>query len=635
LALMALTREIGLVMAVAIFFLVPAIKYTEGNLKLRALFTVLCFLPFHIYFGIYDIVFYGTFEISSEILTLVLSNLAVFFIVSQLKNQNKFSSLIMPVSNFKYVVPLVIPIIFIVSNIMSFAGLYPAISLPGKIGESYSLVTEILTAQNDRHQGAMDLLRGIPRIDVLFISVALGSTFIFFKLVGFGRIIYSLKNNNQYSLVLVLSIFLLVTWALILQSGFQTSTIRHAAHFVPILSIVLVIGMRIGRDSSYWRIYSYSIIIFSTYYFLSYNLTFLVHNGNFSGFWIDPFRSSILSTIDFCIGLVLVVPLIIISLKQFKKIADTKKKKGLQRVANTLIIIPLTLLLVTQIYVVYSYGVNVSPLETIDKVPPPGWETNVVEVIDYLKTAENGNVLAVRAPAIPFFTNRTSIDMYNHLAFAYNISDLLSSKNISLFKGRLSEMGIRYIVIPNERSSLYYSVQNIMKTYPLLQVIDTDPHFEKVTFKNYDVYKYVPVQTDRIDLIDRNHLWQSFGQAEITQNENNLTIHVDTDEKNRSYNRGFLRTELNLTKPLVLSVDYKIETNVGNATYAVEIRDSDSRNILFHGLLDNLSANLTEKTFILPTNVSAGRPLEFRIYVITDGTGFHTILVDKFVLLQR
>ena len=39
LALMSLTREIGLVLAMALFFLVPAIKYTEGNLKLRILFT--------------------------------------------------------------------------------------------------------------------------------------------------------------------------------------------------------------------------------------------------------------------------------------------------------------------------------------------------------------------------------------------------------------------------------------------------------------------------------------------------------------------------------------------------------------------------------------------------------------------
>jgi len=284
---------------------------------------------------------------------------------------------------------------------------------------------------------------------------------------------------------------------------------------------------------------------------------------------------------------------------------------------------------------VYSNRVNISPLQEIDQVSPPGWETNIIQVINYLKTAEEGNVFAVRAPAIPFFTNRTSLDFFNQQAFAYNISELLSNRNYTFFKSKLTEMEIKYVVVPNERSNLYYSMKNILKTYPLLKEINSDPHFEKVTFKNYDVYKYVPVQADKTDLIDRNHLWQSFRDAEIIQNDNNLTIRVDTDEKNLSYNRGFLQTELNIAKPLLLSLDYKIETNVGNATYAVEIRDPITSSILFSGLLDNLSGNLTEKTFILPTNISAGKPLEFRIYVITDGTGYHAIVVDKFVILQR
>jgi hypothetical protein len=41
LALMVLTREIESDIAVTIFFLVPAIKYTEGNLKLRAIYSII------------------------------------------------------------------------------------------------------------------------------------------------------------------------------------------------------------------------------------------------------------------------------------------------------------------------------------------------------------------------------------------------------------------------------------------------------------------------------------------------------------------------------------------------------------------------------------------------------------------
>ena len=375
-------------------------------------------------------------------------------------------------------------------------------------------------------------------------------------------------------------------------------------------------------------------------YFITYNLHFLTHYDNFSGFSIDPFKNTIMSPVDFAIGILLIVPLVIEQLiigrlKVFKIPTKIKNKIVSQRLISAIIIISLSSLLVAQIYIVYSNRVNISPLQEIDQVSPPGWETNIIQVINYLKTAEEGNVFAVRAPAIPFFTNRTSLDFFNQQAFAYNISELLSNRNYTFFKSKLTEMEIKYIVVPNERSSLYYSLKNILKTYPLLKEINSDPHFEKVTFKNYDVYKYVPVQADKIDLIDRNHLWQSFGQAEIIQKENNLTIRVDTDEKNLPYNRGFLQTELTIAKPLLLSLDYRIETNVGNATYAVEIRDPITSSILFSGLLDNLSGNLTEKTFILPTNISAGKPLEFRIYVITDGTGYHAIVVDKFDILQR
>ena len=74
LALMALTREIGIVIAIAIFFLVPAIKFTNNNLKLRGVFTVLSFLPLYLYY----FVFYGYVEIFSGLL-LILSNIAVFF----------------------------------------------------------------------------------------------------------------------------------------------------------------------------------------------------------------------------------------------------------------------------------------------------------------------------------------------------------------------------------------------------------------------------------------------------------------------------------------------------------------------------------------------------------------------------
>jgi len=195
-------------------------------------------------------------------------------------------------------------------------------------------------------------------------------------------------------------------------------------------------------------------------------------------------------------------------------------------------------------------------------------------------------------------------------------------------------MGIKYIILPSETSNLHYAVENLTTRYPILETLSTDKDFEKVSFKDFNVYKFTPTVADRINLIDKNHIWKSFGQAEITQNADNLTIRVNTDEKDILYNRGFLQTELNLTKPLLLSLDYKVETNVGNATYAIEIRDSNTSKILFNSLLDNVSGNATDKTFILPTNINVDEPLEFRVYVITQGTGYHALIINKLSILN-
>jgi hypothetical protein len=126
----------------------------------------------------------------------------------------------------------------------------------------------------------------------------------------------------------------------------------------------------------------------------------------------------------------------------------------------------------------------------MDQLPPSKWETNVIEVIDYLKSAENGNVLALRAPAIPFFTNRTSLDFFNPQTFAYNISSVLSIENSSTFKEKIADMGIRYIVLPNQNNSLYYSVQNLMADSKLVDFINTDSDFDRISLENFTIYKY-------------------------------------------------------------------------------------------------------------------------------------------------
>ena len=143
---MILTREIGLLMAIAIFFMVPAIKYTEGNLKLRFLFTVLSLSLFYLYY----ITFYSSLPINSGVIMVVLSNLAIFYLVSKIKNQNRISTLIRSGINFKYMIPLVIPVVFIATNMIIFNGVYPDIVFSDKFYDTTALRLDAFTDQNDR-----------------------------------------------------------------------------------------------------------------------------------------------------------------------------------------------------------------------------------------------------------------------------------------------------------------------------------------------------------------------------------------------------------------------------------------------------------------------------------------------------
>ena len=454
----------------------------------------------------------------------------------------------------------------------------------------------------------------------------MGSVTIFFKLVGFGRLIRHLKNNYEYSLVLILVIFLIGTWSFLLQSGFETSLIRHVLYFAPLFSVILVMGMKIGRESNYWKLYYYGIIVFMTYYFLKYNLVSL-NSNNFVGIFIDPYKSPIISVVDLAIAAILVSPLLIYKIWKFYFPGPRQAEN--RSFPNVLVVTIFSVLLVMQVYTLSSSGANLIPLIGNEQIPPLGWENNIFEVIDYLKNAQQGNVLSVRAPAIPFFTNRTNFDLFNFQAFAYNISDILSSSTANVFKNSLLDMGIKYIILPSERSNLHYAVENLTTRYPILETLSTDKEFENVSLRHFDVYKYIPTATGRIDLLDKNHNWKPFGQTTIVQNIGNLIVAVGSDKEQKIYNRAYLQTVLKLAeKPLLFNLEYKVETKIGDATYSVEIRDEKTNRVIFNSLLNSTVGSSSSNTFLLPRDI-VNKPLEFRFYIITEDPGQHALVVKK------
>lgn len=660
LSLLPLIREVGLIISLAILFLVLAMKFTHGNIMLRALFSLLSFLPFYVlgFFALSQNGFTTTNTI--RLITLLIANIAVFYILTKVnKNQDRFISLI-KLRIIKYLVPFVIPLIFISSNMIMFNGPYPAFAFfySNEYIESLAPYDAIFTSTNTQGDLSLseELQERLLRLDLLFSLTAMGSIFIFFKLHGFGRLVYfglknTLKNNYQYLLILILLIFLLAIWSYFLDSGFGdtrgSSDIRHTTYFLPLLAVILVVGMNatkklpsittsslLSQKQLFHKLFYYGIIVLATYYFLSFSLYTGIYNNHFGGFWIEPHKSSFVTLLDLGIAASLFAALIIFELKE-QKISLRLKKYNFQRY----LAFGFIGLLAVQIYVLSlslssSGRILMAPIETIDQVPPSGWEQNVFDVINCLNVAESGNVLSFRAPAIPFFTNRTNYDLHWFGTFDSFILPLLEqAKNSTLLKQELLENHINYVVLPNEENPFFYLVENVMKQYDFIQLINNASEFEKRSLEKFDLYKSTPTPPSSVlNLIGENNIWKPVNSAEVMHDESNLLIYVNIDNNNtrtgKVYNRAVLQTQINATLyPPVLNLDYTSQSLSGNATFYAQILDNDGK-IMWAKYLANTGGKLADETFSLPSNI-IDEPIEFRLYVITDAPGEHILAVTK------
>jgi hypothetical protein len=495
LSLMVLSREIGLILSIAIFFIILAVKFTKENRILRGILIGLSLTPLYLLTG-YDLYAVGvTYTIILRLITLLIANAVIFVFTLHIGGQERPRALL---SNLKYLIPLGIPLIFITSNLLMFSGPYSGVRLSGEFSQSISVFRSVFEIPDDYDLGLYDALSDLPRIDILFISLGLGSIFILFKLWGFGRIIKNFTSNSQYAILLILLTFLLVVWSYTLNSNYELGYIRHLIYFAPLLSVIVVIGMD-GREW-FHRLYYYGLVVFATFYFLNYNIGAWSYHNHFGGFWIEPYKDPIMSPIDLIIGAALGSILLweLIGRRTLEKIKTHSLK--------IYYLIPaFAVLMVIEVSIFYFSGITLAPIETIDQVPPPKWEVGVMEVVSYLNSEEDdGNVFSLRAPAISFFTNRTNFDLFNPQTFAA-MSRILSSEDATSFKENLNEMKIRYIVIPNEKNLLYKHVRNLYAIFNVTQLVESDESFEKIDLQQFRVYKLD--SSSQIDMINPALRW--------------------------------------------------------------------------------------------------------------------------------
>ena len=357
LSLLSLTREIGVVVSVAIFFLIPALKFSQDNIKLRAILTFLSLLPLY-FLSLYDILANGlTNSMAIRLVSLVLANLAMFYISLHVKNQSRFNMLLRP--NLKYLIILVIPLVFFGNNIMTIGGPFATIIFSSQFGESALLYKNIFDTSKELNLSET-LRLALPRADIFLVAVSMGSTFVFLRLRGFIRLVEAFNTNIQYPLLLILSITLLVVWSYLLESGFELGRIRHIAYFLPITSGTISYSM--NRKGTIDRLFYYGIIVFSTYYFLNYDLKVWNYFGQFGGFYIEPYRSPVMNLTDFIPAGIIILVLVLYESRGEKLSRWFMSRHYFTRYANFIFIG----LLALQVYTLSYSGISLSALSESD-----------------------------------------------------------------------------------------------------------------------------------------------------------------------------------------------------------------------------------------------------------------------------
>lgn len=140
----------------------------------------------------------------------------------------------------------------------------------------------------------------------------------------------------------------------------------------------------------------------------------------------------------------------------------------------------------------------------------------------------------------------------------------------------------------------------------------------------------VIAQIQEINLIGPQNIWKPFAAAILSQNNTDLNIMVKTDNTGTLWNRAFLQTQINSTtnKTQILNLDYASKSFLGNATFFAEIRGKNISDILWSSFLNNTNGVLSNSTWTLPNHI-LNQPIEFRLYVATNGTGEHILHVKK------
>lgn len=610
LSFLPLVREIGLILSWFLFFFFLTLKFSKNRMSIRICFTILSLLPLYA-LTLNDMRSVGLTPILLiRLSTLIIGNIIIYFLRLRSIESIKISSILKYLPIFAL---FAIPASFIISNFFVMNGPYPTLSFSTEFSNSLNEYRYIFDIENKLYQNPLDSLQQIPRIDLLFFSIALGSVFFLFKFKGIIDLIRNIRLHKDFPNVLIAYLVIIsIIWSYLLSSGFTEAGIRHIAYFIPIFSIIITLAF--SRNSVWHRIYIFSMIVFSLYYYLQYDLAITNQNGHFYAMWIDPKISPYIGYMGLITGGALFIGFLLIDFVQ------SRRKQNLVNSKVKYITLVFPIIFAFGCYFLLSANLQLSS-ESIDifSLNRP-WENDVFEVIYFLKYADEGSVLSVRAPAISYFSNRTNFDVYNPHIFSRVVLPILnSSDGISLEK-KLLDLNIKYIILPNGDNPSYTIVNNIEDRYKFQQKLQSSHNFSTIPLKHYTVYKLNGPKSPVDDLLGSQYQWQEHG-LKLLNNDSSFLLLSETMSNQTQFNRMYLNMDIpSSDKPLMMVINYSSGIVNGNASFIFEIRESSSEKVLYSYSLKDTHQKGQIQYLLLPAKVT-GKDIELRFYIITNEPG--------------
>lgn len=149
-------------------------------------------------------------------------------------------------------------------------------------------------------------------------------------------------------------------------------------------------------------------------------------------------------------------------------------------------------------------------------------------------------------------------------------------------------------------------------------------------------------QGTEINLIGQEYKWEPFGAAKISQNDTGLKISAKTDFKDELWSRAFLTIQMNSATNRTLNLnlgyasnsvegkisEYGSTASLEKAKFQAEFRDKNGNKTLWSSVLNNTRGQPVNQTFSVPSKI-LNQPIEFRLYIMTNGPGQHTLDVNK------